>query len=93
MRSPGGYVSLTVEVFLEFICFCDGCEWVRISELHSFELETSSGSNRVEEIVVEGGEALVEESPSFVVVDSPPYSPTIHTFFPAHPQDTGSTSP
>ena len=56
-----------------------------MSELHSFEPETSSSSKQVEEIVVEDGEAPVEESPSFVVVDSPPYSHTTHTLFPARP--------
>ena len=49
--------------------------------------------DQVEEIIVEGGEAPVEESSGFVLVDSSPYTPTTPTFFPARSQDTGPTSP
>ena len=93
VRLPGGFLSLTLEDFQEFICLCDDCGWSRLSEVHAIELEDSFGLNQVEEIVVESGEAPSEESSNFVLVDSPPYSPTTPSFFPTNPHYTRPTSP
>ena len=65
--------------FQDLICLCDTCEWARISELRTDEVED----------IVEGGEAPVEESSGFVLVDSPPYRATSPIFFPVRSQDPG----
>ena len=45
------------------------------------ELEDSSGSIHAHEIVIEGGKVLGEDSLSFFLIDSLPYSPTtFHSF-------------
>ena len=65
------------------ICVCDTCEWARISELCTDQVED----------LVEGGEALVGESSDFVPVDSSPYIATSPIFFLVHSQEPGPSSP
>ena len=72
-----------MDSFQDLICLCDTCEWARISELRTDEVED----------LVEGGEAPVEESSSFVPVDSPLYRATSPIFFPVRSQDPGLSSP
>ena len=69
--------------FQDLICLCDTCEWARISELRTDEVED----------LVEGGEAPVEENSGFVPADSPPYRATSPIFFPVRSQDPGLSSP
>ena len=61
-----------MDFFQDLSCLCDTCEWARISELCTDEVED----------LVEGGEAPVEESFGFVPVDSPPYRATSPSFYP-----------